>query len=444
MVNELSYCCFNVKHFIIGMIATISISLIACKSDKKSHTYHQIATAKTEKQDSMPGMDMSSHNHEQTDTTKESNQMTGMTEDKSIQDETYWLSLPTNQTVIARQQAVKPGMGDTGFSIPANGYITFDARRNHKIPVRVGGRIERLYVKYNYQYVHKGEKILELYSPELNTYVEEYLYVRRNTKDSLLQRRAKEKLLLLGLSPALIKQIDKTGRVAFTIPMFSPVEGYVLFNPSGSNSSMGSGANNSGGMGMNAGANNLPTTQATILSDNSIREGMYVSKDQTLFWINDFREVWGVLAFNKENEKYIKKGQVAVVQSELFPDQSFRSVIQFTEPAYQLGQKFTQARIYISNGKGMLKQNSLITATIFLTGKAMMVPASSVMYLGRVAIVWVQKGTTKEGSNVFQSRVVKVGRKNGNQVEILEGLQPDEAVAKDASYLADSETIINY
>ena len=74
----------------------------------------------------------------------------------------------------------------------------------------------------------------------------------------------------------------------------------------------------------------------------------------------------------------------------------------------------------------------------------MMVPASSVMYLGRVAIVWVQKGTTKEGSNVFQSRVVKVGRKNGNQVEILEGLQPDEAVAKDASYLADSETIINY
>jgi Cu(I)/Ag(I) efflux system membrane fusion protein len=74
----------------------------------------------------------------------------------------------------------------------------------------------------------------------------------------------------------------------------------------------------------------------------------------------------------------------------------------------------------------------------------MMLPASSVMHLGRVAIVWVQTGITKEGSNVFQSRVVQVGRKTGNQVEILAGLKPDEAVAKDASYLADSETIINY
>jgi membrane fusion protein, copper/silver efflux system len=444
MVSESSYHCFNVEYFIIGIISILSISLIACKSDKKIHIDHQVATSKTVQQDSMPGMDMSLHNHELTDTSKMSNQVAGLSEDKSIQDETYWLSLPTNQTVVARQQAIKPNIGDTGFSIPANGYITFDARRNHKVPVRVGGRIERLYVKYNYQYVHKGEKILELYSPELNTYLEEYLYVKKSTNDSLLQRRAKEKIFLLGLSPLQVKQIEKTGRIPLNIAVYSPVEGYVLFNPSNSNASMESQSINSGGMSMSAGANTSPSTQATALSDNSIREGMYVSKDQTLFWINDFRVVWGVLAFSKQNEKYIKKGQVAVVQSELFPDQSFRSIIQFTEPSYQQGQKFTQARIYIPNSKGMLKQNSLITANIFLSGKTMMLPASSVMYLGRVAIVWVQTGTTKEGSNVFRSRVVKVGRKNGNQVEILSGLRPEEAVAKDASYLADSETIINY
>lgn len=444
MVNELSYCYFNVKHCIIGIITIISILLIACKSDKKPHTDNQVATTKTGQQDSMPGMDMSLHNHEQIDTTKVSSPMTGITEDKSIQDETYWLTLPTNQTVIARQQAIKPGVGNTGLSIAANGYITFDARRNRKVPVRVGGRIERLYVKYNYQYVHRGEKIMELYSPELNTYLEEYLYVKKNTNDSLLQKRAKEKLLLLGLSPAQVRQIEKTGRVPFTISLHSPVEGYALFNPSGSSASMGNEPSNPSGMSMNTGVITSPSIQATTLPDNSIREGMYVSKDQTLFWINDFREVWGILAFSKQNEKYIKKGQVAVVRSELFPDQSFRSIIKFTEPVYQLGQKFTQARIYISNGKGMLKQNSLITANVFLSTKAMMLPASSVMYLGRVAIVWVQKGTTKEGSNVFQSRVVKVGRKSGNQVEILGGLKTTEAVAKDASYLADSETIINY
>ena len=443
MAQAKPYHCYNKNLFIRCSLALMVILFTACNNDDQTHRNHQAVATKTGSHDSMPGMEMSSPPSLLSDTGVQTNQMSEVSENDSIGDETYWLTLPTNQTVVASQQAIKPVLKDTVFSIPANGYITFDARRNHKVPVRVGGRIERLYVKFNYQYVHKGEKILELYSPELNTYVEEYLYVKRNTNDSLLQRRAKEKLLLLGLSPLQVKQMDKAGRAPFTIPMYSPFEGYVVFKPS-ANASMPGQANTSGGMSMSPGANNSPSIQATNLSDNSIREGIYIGKDQTLFWINDFKEVWGVLAFNKQNEKYIKKGQVAVVQTELLPEQSFRSVIQFTEPVYQQGQRFTQARIYMSNNRAMLKQNSLLTANIFLSSKAMMLPATSVKYLGRMAMVWVQVGTTKEGSNVFQSRVVQVGRKTGNQVEILAGIKLTEAVAKDASYLADSETIINY
>ena len=395
----------------------------------------------------MPGMDMTtnSKSHALHNSDNDTNANKDAVHLDTTQDETYWTALPTNQTVIAKQQTVKPTLGDSGFLITGNGYITFDSRRNHKVPVRVGGRIERLYIKYNYQYVHKGEKILELYSPELNTYVEEYLYVKRNTTDSILQEKAKEKLLLLGLSSSQIGQIDKTGRVSLTIPVYSPFEGYALFNPSSSSASMGNGGNVSGGMGnMNNSPNSSSSGQASVLSDNSIREGMYVSKGQALFWINDLRVLWGVLAFNKDNEKYINKGLVAIVESELFPNQSFRSLIQFTEPVYQHGQKFTQARIYISNNDKMLKQNSLIKANVFVSARSMMLPASSVFYLGRIAIVWVQIGITKEGSNIFQSRVVRVGRKSSDRVEILEGLKQNEAVAKDAAYLADSETIIKY
>ncbi len=442
MKDNIIYRCFKT----IGLLMALLVVVAACGNKKQDHKDHQVSATKMNnavKVDSMPGMDMTtnSHNHG----LHNSIAMKDLVQFDTTHDETYWNSLPTNQTVIAKQQAVKPSFGDTGFLITANGYITFDARRNHKVPVRVGGRIERLYVKYNYQYVHKGEKILELYSPELNTYVEEYLYVKRNTNDSILQEKAKEKLLLLGLSASQIKQIDKTGSVSFTIPVYSPVEGYVLFNPSGSFGSMGNEDGAAGGMGnMNKVTNTAPSIQPSVLSDNSIREGIYVSKDQTLFWINDFREVWGILAFSRDNEKYINKGQVAIVRSELFPDQPFRTVIQFTELVYQKGQKFTQARIYIANGNRILKQNSLITANVFTSGRSMMLPASSVFYLGRVAIVWVQTGITKKGSNIFQSRVVRIGRRGGDKIEILEGLKQNEAVAKDAAYLADSETIIKY
>ena len=434
MKRKKPYRHFNLSGFTAGLLMLI-LAIVSCNNQQQGHEGHNTSVMSMNS-DSMTGMKMpaKSEGHAQHDTRLQTD----------TTDETYWNTLPTNRTVIAKQEVVKPSFSDTTFSMPANGYITFDARRNRKIPVRVGGRIERLFVKYNYQYVHKGEKLLELYSPELNTYVEEYLYVRRNTNDSLLQKKAKEKLFLLGLSASQIRQINQSGNVSFTIPVYSPYEGYVLFTPSAPLSSM----DNSGkasGMGSMGNASSVSAPLGTSeLSDNSIREGMYVNKDQTLFWINDFKEVWGILAFNKDNEKYVSKGQIAVVTSEILPDQPFRSPIQFKEPVYQEGQKFSQARIYISNDKKFLKQNSLISANVFIQAKSLLLPASSVLYLGRIAIVWVQTGITKEGSYVFQSRAVKTVRRTGINIEILEGQQQNEAVAKDAAYLADSETIIGY
>jgi Cu(I)/Ag(I) efflux system membrane fusion protein len=451
---------FNYSIYLLAM--TTVLQFIACNNKEKDHSGHnqQTEIAKDNKmQDTfmrgmnekdkanmgMKNMGDDSGNH------TAHNEMEGMNmnDESSITDtagnETYWNALPTNRTVISTQKAIAPAQSDMNFAFKGNGYIAFDWRRNRKVPVRIGGRIERLYVKYNYQYVRKGEKILELYSPEINTYIEEFLYLNRQPDDSVLQNKAKQKLLLLGLTAAQIKQITQTGRATFTISVYSPFEGYVLFNPSGA-SGMNKAGNASAGMGggMNAGAGAPPSITPSVLSDNSIREGIYVSKDQTLFWINDFKEAWGIVAFTKENEKYIRKGLPVTVTSEQLPEKPFQTSIQFIEQVYQGGQKFSQARVYLSNTSGILKQNSLITATVSIPVKSLMIPASSIYYLGKIAIVWVRTGVTKEGSNIFQSRVVRIGHRDGNKVEILDGLNTNEVIAKDAGYMADSETIIKY
>ena len=412
MTKRITY--IDNKRFLANawLIMLLAIASVACKQGEQKHIGHQ--------PDSTTGI-------------------------ITTLNETNWNTLPTNRTVIARQKVIAPVYSDINFNIPGNGYIAFDTRRNRKVSVRVGGRIDRLYVKYNYQYVRKGEKILELYSPELNTYIEEYLYVLRQTNDTILQNRARQKLQLLGLTPAQIRQINQTGSASLTIPLYSAFEGYVLFNPSAS-SGMGTPRNASGSMGsgMSGTNNSPPSIQGSVLSDNSIREGMYVSNNQTLFWINDFKEAWGIIAFTKENEKYIHKGQPVVITSELLPDKPVQTSIQLIEQVYEGEQKFTQARVYIPNATGILKQNSLITATVSVPTKSLMVPAVSVYYLGKVAIVWVQVGTTKEGNAVFQSRVVKIGHRGDDKVEILEGLTQNEKIARDAGYLADGETIIQY
>lgn len=445
------------------LAAGVILVFIACNDDKEDkHSDHDSKITEATKDssmqnDAMEGMQMNDDssknmNNMNSDTVNHSSHNTmdgmGMNDKNSIADTTvneiYWNTMPANQTVISTQKAVGPVDSNMNYTFKGNGYISFDFRRSRKVPVRIGGRIERLYVKYNYQYVRKGEKILELYSPEINTYIEEFLFLTRQPVDSALLNKARQKLLLLGLSSAHINQIQNSSQAPLTISVYSPFEGYVLFNPSAM-ASMGTTGNTSAGMGgMNSGVSTSPSVSPTVLPDNSIREGMYVAKDQTLFWVNDFKEVWGIAAFTKENEKYLRKGLPVTVISELIPEKTFQTSVQFMEQIYQGGQKFSQARVYLPNTSGILKQNSLITISSSIPVRSLMVPASSVYYLGKIAIVWVRSGVTKEGSNIFQSRVVRIGHRDGKMVQILEGLNADELIAKDAGYLADSETIIKY
>ena len=436
------------RYTLVGLGFILLLLLDSCNSKRNEQEHAGNHATET---DTMVGMKKNSkmedhtnldHSNEKADEHQQMNMGQGL----DTLDEIYLSALPANQSVISKQSAVAVRDSMQQFTINGEGYITFDPRRNRKISVRIGGRIERLYVKYNYQYIRKGEKIMEIYSPDLNTYISEYIYIRQKSNDRELMEKAKQKLLLLGLSNAQIAQIDKSSTVPFTISIYSPFEGYVLFNPSPSSGGM-SASGTQGGMvgGMNSGTGGAPGgTSSTSLDDNSIREGMYVGKDQTVFWINDFRTAWGIVAFSHENENMVKPGLDVVVKSELFPGQSFRSVVQMVEPVYSGAQKFTQVRLYFSNPNRKLKQNSLIRASAFVNSSSLTVPASSVYYLGSTAIVWVLKATTKDGSNVFQARAIKIGNRSNEYIEVLKGLNSNEFVAKDAAYLADSETLIQY
>ena len=440
---------YTIRRLLLVELGFILLLLLASCNSKRNEQKH--AGNHATETDTMVGMNKNStmeehsnkdHLHEKA----EGHQQMNIGQGPDSLDEIYLSALPANQSVISKQSAVAVRDSIQQFTINGEGYITFDPRRNRKISVRIGGRIERLYVKYNYQYIRRGEKIMEIYSPDLNTYVSEYIYIRQKSNDRELMEKAKQKLLLLGLSNSQIALINKNATAPFTISIYSPFEGYVLFGPSAASNSMNASGTQGGmGGGMNSGAPATPTgTASTSLDDNSIREGTYVSKDQTLFWINDFQTVWGIVAFSHENEKMAKPGLDVVVKSELFPGQTFRSVIQMVEPVYRGAQKFTQVRLYFSNPNRKLKQNSLIRASAFVNSVSLTIPASSVYYLGSTAIVWVLKATTKDGSNVFQARAIKIGNRSNEYIEVLKGLNSTEFVAKDAAYLADSETLIQY
>ena len=63
------------------------------------------------------------------------------------------------------------------------------------------------------------------------------------------------------------------------------------------------------------------------------------------------------------------------------------------------------------------------------------VPASAVLSTGQRHVVWVQKD---EG--VFEPRLVKLGVRAGDSVQILDGIKEGEIVVSSGGYLIDSES----
>ena len=210
---------------------------------------------------------------------------------------------PTNSAVVANIATVKPESRRIATSTQANGVVTYDTRRLYTIPARFEGRIEKLYVRYQYQAIHKGQKLLELYSPGIVTAQRELLYLldADATNVSLISA-AKEKLRLLGVSDGQINELIRTRKPSYSLAIFSPYDGYVVEETTppasaqtpatggGSSSGMGSGSGMGGGM---SGASSAGTdevvfdaskpTAGTASGALLLREGQYVQAGQTLF-----------------------------------------------------------------------------------------------------------------------------------------------------------------
>ena len=106
-----------------------------------------------------------------------------------------------NQSVVTTIKTTKPVYKSVPLSVKAVGIVTYDTRKIYTISARVSGRLEKIYLKYEFQPVRKGQKIAEIYSPELITAQRELLYLIENDagNDDLIES-AKSRLMLLGFS----------------------------------------------------------------------------------------------------------------------------------------------------------------------------------------------------------------------------------------------------
>jgi Cu(I)/Ag(I) efflux system membrane fusion protein len=348
-----------------------------------------------------------------------------------------------NRQVLSRQATIKLDHVDSTKSITAQGYIVPAQDKNQSVSARFGGRLEKLYVKFGNQYVKKGEKILDVYSPTLANVQEEHLFLLKSEGKSSLLEKSRQRLRLLGITESQIKRLEEDGTVTLTVSIFSPASGYVFFDArsfegiAASENTSAMNDKNSKSMADNKDPRSSSATQ--------IREGSYVNEGQTLFSVNDLREVWALVSIASSYINQIQLNQSLELILEGNVSKKIEGKIALIEPAFEeTNQRFVRVRVVVPNVDNSLKINSLVKAQLGLASEDnLQVPSSAVYKTGLSAYVWVRVDSTDKGTGIFQLRKVVAGATNDGMITIESGLLPNEEIAMEAGLMSDSETFLN-
>ncbi|QNF31272.1 efflux RND transporter periplasmic adaptor subunit (plasmid) [Adhaeribacter swui] len=376
---------------------------------------------------------------------------TASTPATAISSDLNYLLQPANQTVVSNVKTTQPIQKQVQNEILLSGVVTYDTRQQSIIPARFGGRIEKLYVQFNYQLVRKGQKLYDIYSPELVTAQKELVYLLKNDpSNTSLINGAKQKLQLLGATSGQINQLIQSGQENYTFSVYSPYTGYVLdpaitaapapTAPATSSASGGDGMNSmgsgtpstSGSMGVSG--NSGPTTPSNGFA---VREGMYVTTGQALLKVIDASQVWAQFNVASSQAKQLTKGTPITISFNQLPGQTVSAKVSLVEPVYEAQENFARVRASLPTQDKSTLIGQLITGKAsYNTGTALWVPKESVLDLGTQSVAFLKV------NGVFKPQSVQVGERANGMVEVLSGLSAKNVIAANAQFLVDSESFI--
>ena len=296
-------------------------------------------------------------------------------------------------------------------SIRTTGRIAADERRVHHVHTRYDGFVEHVTADFTGKYVHRGEVLALIYSPELYATQQEYLLALKAARSlgpsavpSVAQGgrdlldAARQRLLLWEITPADIAEIEKRGEPIRAMPVYAPISGYV--------------------------------------TGRTAYHGMRVSPSDTLFDILDLSEVW-VLADVYEYElPRLALGEKATMTLSYWPGRTWQGIVTYVYPTVDEKTRTVKVRAEVGNPKGELKPEMFADVTIHARPRvALQVPEDAVLESGTRNIVFVS-----EAGGTLVPREITLGDRGAGMVEVRGGLKEGEAVVSGANFLVDSES----
>jgi Cu(I)/Ag(I) efflux system membrane fusion protein len=328
---------------------------------------------------------------------------------------------PTDKFVVGDFQTTTAKDTAISSEIKLPGIVAYDPNSSVNIAARISGRIEKMYVNYKYQKVNKGQRLFDLYSPELLTAQQNFIYLTTNdSENASIIKASKQKLALYGMTLNQINSLAAAKRTNPVITIYSPTNGIVQGTESMTTGVAGPMQNSS-----------ATTTSLTL------KEGDYIKKNEVVFKLVNTDKVWGIFNVMQGQSSLIKINQTIRFSSELDESDFINAKVNFIETQLSETDKTNRVRVYLNNSNlkfpiGLRLQGFVETNPI----QGIWVHRQALVSIGSKKVVFIKM------ENGFKAKEIKTGIEINDFIQVVEGLSVKDLIAENAQYLMDSESFI--
>jgi len=298
-------------------------------------------------------------------------------------------------TKVSRQKPVR--------EVRLYGKVQADERLFQSQVSQLPGRIEKLFVNFTGEQVRKGQKLAEIYSPDLVTAQQELIEtVKTKQLQPELYEASKEKLRQWKLTDNQIEFIEKSGTIIYNLDVLS-------------------------------------NTSGTVTS-RRVSTGDYVSRGTVLFDIADLAHVWILFEAYETDLPFINHGEKMKFTIQGVPGINFSGNIVYIDPVIDPVTRIARIRVEASNIGGKLKPEMFATGIVLSNlneyRNNVVIPKSAVLWTGKRSIVYVKDPAAEEP--VFKLREIGLGPMLGDSYVVTDGLIEGEEIVSNGAFSVDA------
>jgi len=297
-------------------------------------------------------------------------------------------------SVVSRQKPIQ--------EVRLYGKVQADERLLQNQVSHISGRIEKLYVNFTGEMVHKGQTLALVYSPELITAQQELLEVAKTKQlQPDLYDAAKAKLRQWMLSESQISNIEKSGTIQNTIEIKSNSTG--------------------------------------IVTARRVNAGDYISQGSVLYDISDLSSVWVLFDAYESDLPALSIGSAISFTVQALPNTNFTGKITFIDPSIDPVNRVSKVRVEITNKDAKLKPEMFVTgnvkANLAKYENSIIIPRTAVLWTGKRSVVYVKQGTDEA---IFKMREITLGQMLGSSYVVVDGLKEGEEIVTQGTFSVDA------